>query len=668
VTGGNPSRGIVTLSSAAPAGGTVVPLSSSHPQHASVPASVIVPPGASTATFPIATSAVPFPFDVTIEAISTINASRKLALRTPGPRMTSFTLSANTVTGGAALTGTIRFSAPIPPAPFPATGDAIVTVKSTHPAVGLSPIVAVPIGQTSATFNIGVYNVPTTTTLELVAAYDDVVLRAPLTVNGSAASLSSLTLNVSTLTGGQGGVGHVTLTAPAPAGHVLVDLSSTSAAITLPPNVSISAGSTTGLFAFNALAVPETTSATIAARYGSSSVGANVTVLPKDTANLWVTGLTLNPSTVAGNATSTATVTLNAPAPASGASVQLSAMSPATVPASITVPGGATSATFNVSTTSVTARTQAKVWALLNTTWGTVLTVEPGGTSTPGTPATPSLAAPASGARVTLPVTLDWNEATNAATYQVHVDDSSSFTSPRTIDTTVTTSHLTTSSLSNRQYWWRVRGRNSNGVAGSWSSVRSFTVQAVTTPTPTLASLSVSPSSVVGGSANAQGSATLTAAAPSGGLVVSLSSSNTGAATVPASVSVPAGATSATFTVTSKTVTTSTSLTLSASLGGITRTAPFTVTPASTGGGSSFALTVTASGRSGERVISTPAGINVPVGSSGSASFTAGTVIQLSVSNERDAIWSGACSSGGNKTKTCTFTINGNASVTANVQ
>jgi hypothetical protein len=40
----------------------------------------------------------------------------------------------------------------------------------------------------------------------------------------------------------------------------------------------------------------------------------------------------------------------------------------------------------------------------------------------------------------------------------------------------------------------------------------------------------------------------------------------------------------------------------------------------------------------------------------------------LSVSNGRDAIWSGACSSAGSKRKTCTFTLNGAASVSANVQ
>jgi hypothetical protein len=56
------------------------------------------------------------------------------------------------------------------------------------------------------------------------------------------------------------------------------------------------------------------------------------------------------------------------------------------------------------------------------------------------------------------------------------------------------------------------------------------------------------------------------------------------------------------------------------------------------------------------------------VGSTGSASFPSGTVITLSVSNGRDAVWSGACSSGGNKTRNCTFTIRDTAAVAANVQ
>ncbi|UUZ75168.1 hypothetical protein LP414_25025 [Polaromonas sp. P1(28)-13] len=172
----------------------------------------------------------------------------------------------------------------------------------------------------------------------------------------------------------------------------------------------------------------------------------------------------------------------------------------------------------------------------------------------------------------------------------------------------------------------------------------------------------MNPTSITGG-ASAQGTLTLTSAAPAGGFAVSLSSSSTAAA-VPASVSVAPGATSTTFAIPTSAVTTSTPVTITASAGGVTRTAALTVNPPA----QTATLTVTATGRSGERVISSPAGINVTVGSSGSASFATGTAITLSATNGRDTIWSGACSSGGNKTKTCTFTLSGIATVTANVQ
>jgi len=124
---------------------------------------------------------------------------------------------------------------------------------------------------------------------------------------------------------------------------------------------------------------------------------------------------------------------------------------------------------------------------------------------------------------------------------------------------------------------------------------------------------------------------------------------------VPATITVPAGATSATFAVTTNAVAQATSATISAGFAGVTQTAVLTVNPSSPPG-QTATLTVAASGRSGERVTSSPAGINVAVGSSGSAPFTTGTSITLSVSNGRDAIWSGACSSGGSKAKTCRFT------------
>jgi hypothetical protein len=190
-----------------------------------------------------------------------------------------------------------------------------------------------------------------------------------------------------------------------------------------------------------------------------------------------------------------------------------------------------------------------------------------------------------------------------------------------------------------------------------------------TTPGATsVTSFFLDPLTVTGGD-NSIGTVVLNGAAPSGGAIVALQSSNTAVAAMPATVTVPAGSDRTSFIVTTSAVSSSTTVTLNANYNSTWAATSLTVSPASSPPPvQTAALTVTATGRSGERVTSNPAGINVTVGSTGSASFPTGTSITLSVSNGRDAIWSGACSSGGNKAKTCTFTLNAAASVTANVQ
>ncbi len=95
---------------------------------------------------------------------------------------------------------------------------------------------------------------------------------------------------------------------------------------------------------------------------------------------------------------------------------------------------------------------------------------------------------------------------------------------------------------------------------------------------PTLVSLSLSPSSVVGGSAST-GTVTLSGPAPSGDAVVSLSSSNPSVAAVPGNVTVAGGSVSATFPVTTVAVSSPTAVTISALYGGVTQSASLTVTP-----------------------------------------------------------------------------------------
>ena len=107
-----------------------------------------------------------------------------------------------------------------------------------------------------------------------------------------------------------------------------------------------------------------------------------------------------------------------------------------------------------------------------------------------------------------------------------------------------------------------------SGAGTNGQVAYTYTMGPATSGGVSVTSLSLSPTSVIGGIANSTGAVTLSAAAPAGGIVVNLSSSNTAAASVPATVMVAANATSATFTITSKAVSASTSSTITASYNG----------------------------------------------------------------------------------------------------
>jgi hypothetical protein len=91
-------------------------------------------------------------------------------------------------------------------------------------------------------------------------------------------------------------------------------------------------------------------------------------------------------------------------------------------------------------------------------------------------------------------------------------------------------------------------------------------------PAISLSSLTLNPTSVIGGAQSATGTVTLNGPAPSGGAQVTLSSGNS-VASVPSSVTVPSGATSATFTVNTSIVLLPASANISASYKSTTRTA-----------------------------------------------------------------------------------------------
>jgi hypothetical protein len=178
VVGGNPSTGTVTLTSAAPTGGAVVSLSSASTA-VSVPGSVSVSQGATSATFGITTSVV------TTQTLTTLTASYSGVSKTmtftvnPAASATLATLSLNptSVKGGTPATGTVTLTAPAP------SGGAVVTLTSSMPTLASVPQnVVVTAGTTSSTFNVTTAATKKNTLVTISASYAGATKTATITV------------------------------------------------------------------------------------------------------------------------------------------------------------------------------------------------------------------------------------------------------------------------------------------------------------------------------------------------------------------------------------------------------------------------------------------------------------------------------------------------------
>lgn len=177
-------------------------------------------------------------------------------------------------------------------------------------------------------------------------------------------SLLKLELAATSINGGQSSQGTITLTAAAPPGGVTVTLSSSQAAVSVPPQVIVTASATTATFAIATQAVTQAIDASIHASLGGDSRDAGVHVVPApDLVALEL--LSPNVSSagqVAGN------VRISAP-PVQAIDVALSSDNAAvTVPPTVSVPQGATSATFRMTVQAVSAHTVIHITARLGAT------------------------------------------------------------------------------------------------------------------------------------------------------------------------------------------------------------------------------------------------------------------------------------------------------------
>ncbi len=447
----------------------------------------------------------------------------------------------------------------------PGTSACTVTLSSAAPvggsSVGLSSNNASVTVPASVTVNGGASTTSFTATAAAVSSNVSATLTATLNGGSSTfslglttapAALSSLSCLPAVLNPGGTSTCTVSLTKAATSVFT-VNLSSSQTAVTVPATVTVASGSASNTFTATAGPVSSSTAVTVTA----AAAGATATASITDSPVLQPASLICTPASVATPGTSACTVTLSSAAPAGGSSVGLSSNNAsATVPASVTVNGGASTASFTATTAVVSSDTSATLTATLN-----------GGSSTFSL----GLSAPAALSSLScLPAVLNPGgtstctvSLTKAATSVFTVNLSSSQTAV-TVPATVT---VASGSASNT--FTATAGPVSSSTAVTITATAAgATATASITDSPVLqpASLSCTPASVAtpGTSACA---VTLSSAAPAGGSSVSLSSNNA-SVTVPASVTVNGGASTANFTATAAAVSSNIGATLTATLNG----------------------------------------------------------------------------------------------------
>jgi len=438
------------------------------------------------------------------------------------------------VVGGNNTTCTLTLDAPAP------NGGAVITLVCHTSGVTVPLSATIPVGQTSVSFTI---NTQTTTTLsgaDILASFNG-IRETGFTVvpAGSVGPAAPLNLTAT------GAPGQVTLNWTAPAPKLAYNLKRS--LVNGGPYTTIAHGLVTTQYIDTNVANNTTYYYVVTAYnvYGESVNSNQASATP--TVTVPVAGLSVNPISVVGGYLSIGTVRLATAAPNGGVPVTLSSTvtGAATVPTTITVPSGAVSADFLVTTFPVAADTLVSLSATASGTTSTAtLTV-----LAPSVTAVTILPNPVTGGVATLgTAALNGDAATGGATVALASANTSVASLPVstvtipagnrsatfTINTTTVSSSMSVA----------ITATHSTACKGSATS------NVIVNPTNLscyLANISLSPTCIIG-AGTSTATVTLSAAAPTGGALVLLHS-NSVYVTIPASVTVPAGSLTATFSV-----------------------------------------------------------------------------------------------------------------------
>lgn len=552
VLGGNPVAGIATLNAPAPPGGTLLKLASSS-SSATLPATVTVAAGTTSASFSIATTAVTSIVAAVITATSPTTTGQATLTITP-PILTAVSVSPTSATGGSPATGTVTLNGAA------SSGGSVITLSSSSTDAGVPASVTVLAGTTTATFAITTKAVETTVTATITATQGAIVLTATLTINP--ATLQSLSVAPPSVLGGTSATGTATMNAAVATGGAVINLTSSSTSATLPSSITVASGASTATFVIQTTAVSSSTSVTLTGTQGVVTQTTTFKIVPAT-----VSSVSFAPPAVIGGSPSTGTFTLTGAAGSAGATVNLSSSSSsAQAPATATVAAGATTGSFTVTTSPVSTTTTVTITASLNggAKAGTLTINIPNLRSVTVAPTSVVGGNSAQGA-----VNLSGVAGTGGIT--VTLSSSAGAMVPPSV--------VVAGGASNATFNVGTIGQASTITATISASLSGATQTATLTITAaTLVGFTVAPNPVTGGDA-AVGTVGLNGFAPSGGVIVTLSSISKNV-TLPASVTVPSGAMSANFSMKTAIVSTTQTATITAQSGSAFQSVTLSITPA----------------------------------------------------------------------------------------
>ncbi len=264
-------------------------------------------------------------------------------LLTPIVHLTAFQIAPLSVFAGIGASGTVRLDlGAVPPGTTVYLSSSDSSVASIQPSVTLAP------GTTSITVPIATHPVGADTNVLITAQLGPTALSASLIVKTTNPRLSGFTLTNSSILDGLSTTGTVSLRLPAPVGGVVVSMANTTPSVAaIPSTLTIPAGAISKSFTCVGHAPTTLASTTMTASLAGVSLQQTLHVSP-----IQLQSFELSSYGVTGGVQVNGVVRIPVAAPSGGYRVTLASNNTqaATLPSSITIAAGATSASFVITT------------------------------------------------------------------------------------------------------------------------------------------------------------------------------------------------------------------------------------------------------------------------------------------------------------------------------